>query len=260
MNHWTKLMIGQALRVFATSILLCGTTRAGKIEYPALGNFDLNEGTLEIWLTPMTEMYPENPGRYRGAFSLFSIRVPDRFSIAAGWGSSQSEKGNQTVQHRLFSSMSGSKPKELLPVVIQPKNWKQGQPQHYAITWQGKIMKAYSNGKRGGGRSQSGVLSGNLGDVWFILGDQKGRDSRVIVHAVRLSSIARSEEQLANAKPVADVYTRLLDVFDSPNCLQKGMTKPVVMTRFPGGSEGGRASKGVRFTQTPTPGLALYLP
>ena len=52
------------------------------ISYPALGNFRTEEGTLEIWLTPLMDPNPEDVGQFRSAFGLFGMRVPGHFGMA----------------------------------------------------------------------------------------------------------------------------------------------------------------------------------
>jgi len=92
----------------------------------------------------------------------------------------------------------------------------------------------------------------------LIIGSRENRDSPIIVHAVRLSSVARSAEMLAHATPLPDIYTTLLDRFDQPGSQpEAGRTRPV-QTNGLSEAAGGLLRGNWAWVETPQPGIALY--
>jgi hypothetical protein len=221
--------------------------RAGGIEYPAPGNLRLDEGTIELWLTPMTELYPAlKPKEYRRAFALFALRVPECFSMSAAWLS----KGGQ---HQVAVSMSAVGVRDgLLSVpATAPRDWQPGQRHHIAFMWSGREMKLAFDGREAGGRKQQLWLSGPLAGRSLTIGDPDGRDCQIILHAVRVSCVARPAKTMKGAQPSADIHTLLLDVFDQP--AKEGRSNARVISGFSG--ENGGVIKGAHhFAQ----GLALF--
>ncbi|MBI5685632.1 MAG: hypothetical protein HZC54_11180 [Verrucomicrobia bacterium] len=240
----TLLILAAVLSVAAADL-----ARAGGIEYPAPGNLRLEEGTIELWLTPMTELYPATkPKEYRRAFALFGFRVPEHFSMSAAWLS-------KNGQHQVAVSMSAVGVQDgLLSVPAPaPRDWQPGQRHHVAFTWSGRDMKLAFDGREAGGRKQQLWLSGPLAGRSLIIGDPDARDCRIILHAVRVSCMARPAETMKNAQPAADIHTLLLDVFDQP--AKAGRTNARVISGLSG--EGGGVIKGAHhFAQ----GLALFAP
>lgn len=251
-RHFSRGLLGALL------LGLCGSSaQAGNIAYPALGNFDTREGTVEVWFTPMVDPYPENPGRFTSVFSLWSIEVENEFRIESGWGSSAGGAEHKPDRHRLFYSMTGKFPQALLSVNSEPQGWKKGEPQHVALTWHGHEMACYVNGERVEARLQAGTLGGLLGDTEFILGNRRGQDAGIIVHALRISSKARTEEDMNGVHPRADIYTLLFDDFTDPEDFRDGQTHPEVITSFDGRPTVGKTSGEVSFVDAPQPGLRL---
>lgn len=159
---------------------------AATVEYPALGNMDLEEGTLEIWFTPMTELYPSlEKQTYLHGFSLFSMAVPEHFTMSCLWCSKQSK---DKTQHLLAVSMHAPGDM-LLPVPGQaPKGWKPGEKHHVAFRWKGREMDTYADGQPVGSRSQATGLSGKLAGIKLCIGSANAGDNRVIVHRVAQAS------------------------------------------------------------------------
>ncbi len=215
--------------------------KAASIEYPAPGNLRLDEGSIELWLTPMTELYPTTkPKEYRRAFALFSLRIPEHFSMSAAWGS-KGDKAQVSVSLNAVGVENG-----LLPVPAQaPRNWKQGERHHIAFTWRGQEMKLFFDGRESGGRKQQLCFTGPLAERTLLIGDPDSRDCRIILHAVRVSCVART----TSTQPVADIYTLLFDAFDH-------QTKTQVISGF-SGERGGTIKGAHHFTPN---GLALFAP
>jgi hypothetical protein len=229
------------------SVAAADPARAGGIEYPAPGNMRLDEGTIELWLTPMTELHPATkPKEYRRAFSMFSLRVPERFSISAAW-SSQGATAQVAVSMNAVGVQNG-----LLSVPAQaPRDWQPGQRHHIAFTWRGQEMRLAFDGREAGGRKQQLWFSGPLAGRTLVIGDPEFRDCRILLHAVRVSCVARPAGTMKGAKPAADIHTLLLDVFDQP--AKEGRTNARVISGLSG--ESGGVIKGAHHFAR---GLALF--
>lgn len=233
----------------------CSPAWAGGIEYPALGQFDVDEGTLEVWFTPMVaDLYPQmGEKEYRGHFTLFHMQVPECFVFGCSWIS----KGKQHGFH-LSMGAAGAE-KALLPVSGRPaKAWRPGERHHLAFTWRDRDMSLFLDGQLSGSRRQSVPLSGKMAGQALVVGNGQFRDSRVIVHAVRLSSVARNEALLAGARPESDIYTTLLDRFDDPAHIGPGGRTAAQQTSDPGATQGGTLKGSWRFVTEPAPGVALF--
>lgn len=250
------------LRIVRTSLLVTpllltgaeGPALAGNIQYPALGHFDPEEGTLEVWLTPMADdLYPAlKEKEYRGGFALLAMSVPEHFSFSGGWGS----KANQ---HGLFLSMHApGRDKALLPVIAVPKQrWEKGQPHHVAFTWKGTDMRIFLDGRQTGGRNQARPFTGKMAGQTVLLGNRENRGSAIILHAVRFSSVARTEPMLARAMPLPDIYTTLLDRFDQPGWKPDGdRTRPVQSSGM-NEAGGGLLNGNWTLVNSPRQGIAL---
>lgn len=220
----------------------------GNITYPALGNLRLEEGTLEVWFTPVGELYPKLEAKqYEKGFSLFSFGVPDEFSVNAFWSSRGS-------QHRIGVSMNSSGDEALSPMWVALKNWQSGQRHHLALTWHGSDMRLVLDGTEAGTRMQTGRFSGLLGGQPLVIGGLERGRSDVIIHAVRTSSVARPSTLLKDAQPVADLYTLLLDRFDRSEELHGEVTTAEAAVIGSGGQLAGT----YHFTLRPASGLALF--
>jgi hypothetical protein len=237
------------------SLALAPFCLGGGIEYPALGHFDVEEGSIELWFTPMVEdLYPKpGPKEYRNLFTLFQMQVPECFSMGCTWIA----KGKQ---HGFHVSMDApGRQRALLPVSGRPdKTWRPGERHHLAFTWRQRDMSLWLDGKVAGTRRQSEPLTGKMAGQRLVVGDGKSRDIRVIIHAVRLSSVARSESLLAGARPEPDIHTTLLDRFDDPSRIDaSGRTTAQQASSLSG--QGGATLKGNwRLVKDPSPGIALY--
>ena len=179
--------------------------------YDAAGHFDNREGTLEVWFTPLAkDLYPTPRGDYEHVFSLFEMKVPGVWDMSCSWYARPTRKG-------LKVSMSSRKMKDGLIGLLSnttPQDWKPGEKHHVAMTWKGREMKLFADGLCIAHRVQTIPFTGPLGDVQLVLG-RLNRKSPVVLHAVRMSCVARSDEALKQAVPQGDLATTLLDVYDS---------------------------------------------
>jgi hypothetical protein len=150
--------------------------------------------------------------------------------------------------------------KGLLPVPGHlPPGLKPGQPLHLALTWRGRDMRLYLDGQQIGRRVQATAFSEIPPGITLTVGDRRNRPARLILHAVRLSNIARSAQQFTDGEPTADIYTLLLDVFDRPTCINDdGVTSPQISNSLEGEAQG-RAHGAWHFASNqPRAGVALF--
>ncbi|MFW6058993.1 MAG: LamG-like jellyroll fold domain-containing protein [Phycisphaeraceae bacterium] len=238
--------------------LLASPLHAGSVRYPAIGNIDLREGTIELWLTPTVELYPDlEEGQYQGLMSLFSLSVPDGFSMGASWYAKQ---GSRDLRSQLHVSMGHAEQKNaLIPVPgggVADKRWQRGEMHHVALTWRGTEMALYADGEQVGGRSQALGFSGRLAGCELIFGNARNRDAGLILHAVRVSRTAHDAETLKHAEPAARPDTLLLDRFDDESLGEDGTTRAEVIAGLTG-ETGGTLHGGYHGTRSPEPGLVL---
>lgn len=195
-------------------VVLCSAATAGSIRYPAPGNVELQEGTIEMWLTPTADLYPPmRPGGYQNVLSLVTWQVQGEFSLGARW---IARGGKDEADYRLHVSISHKQDDTALRSVPgTAAGWKQGSEHHFAFTWSGREMRLYADGVLIKHVTQTRGFSGQLAGSELIFGDVRGRDAGYVLRAIRVSRVARDETSLKHAKPEADVATLLLDRFDA---------------------------------------------
>lgn len=241
-------------------LLACGLASASGIEYPLFGQFRASEGTIEVWITPVVDdLYPElEDKQYRKLFPLWSFDISDLVEVDAAC----SAKGKpKETQHFVHVSMSSSgMVRGLLPARGPlPAGLAPGEPMHVAFTWRERDMRVYLNGEEIGKRTQASAFPEVPPGTVLTVGAVDKRSSPVIVHAVRLSGVARTAGDLSAATPSADIYTLLLDVFDDNGAvLPGGLTVPLVASGLEG-PVSGRLRGAWHFSREATrPGLALF--
>jgi hypothetical protein len=252
-------MMKCGMTILLAATLLCAAlpARAGGVEYPLIGNIELEEGTLEIWFVPMADdLYPKKKeGEFRSAFRLFHVAVPEDFVMTCAW----SNKGSGLdEQHGLTNSISpaGGDRKSLLPVHAAPKGWRKGAAAYAAFAWKGKRMWMYAD-RPWAARAQARAFGGLPAGGRIVIGDRDGHDTPIIVQAVRISSIARDAEGPLPALPQPDIFTLLLDRFDGAPGPAAGGSRAEVIAGLT--QEQGGAFRGVcRRVAAPVAGLALY--
>jgi len=217
----------------------------------------MTEGTLEVWFTPMVkDLYPRKGRDYKLIFSLFSMTVPDEWSMGCTW-----YRHPPTQLGFKLSIGSRRMSKGLIPIIAgkdTPMDWKPGEAHHLAFTWRNRVMRLYADGKLVGQRTQAYRMTGRLGGVKLLIGHPKyGQFTRVIIHGVRVSSVARSSNALKTAKPKADLATLLLDTFTNADCAADNKTRAKVIAGLEG-ETGGQVRGAHRHVIEPSPGLALY--
>lgn len=246
-----------ALSVFLAVLLSAIRASAAGIEYPAAGNFDPAEGTIEVWITPMADdLYPPDDGKYRKLFDFFSVVSPDNWSCVSTWARYKAQIGPRV-------SMNSKKMNKGLSTILTSmkhvRPWQKGERRHFAFVWKGRNMAMYSDGQPISEEHQQGVgLDGSMAGLPFFVGSKDGDDTPVILNAVRISSVAKPAAALAGAEPGEEIFTLLLDRFDVPKKLDGGRTRPEAMHSLQDGEAGGKIIGHARLVTQPTAGLALY--
>lgn len=245
------------------SALLLGTASAadapkpefvfGQVQYPALGNIKLDEGTIEYWVTPCFNPYEKTQSSWwlrAGIFGVYS--PPEQNSVMEGsWAIKTAPTDKNGVHSQMWVSF-GVKGKNL-GLIGTPAldSWGEGKPLHFAMTWKGKTMAIFVDGKSVGTFEQPDTLETPLPDAAVVfLGNRWGSTSLVVIDELRVSSVARKAEELgffAKEPLKADAFTLLLDHFDDVASTPDGKreTKAEVMAKVEGRT-GGRVLGGCR--------------
>lgn len=243
------------LRIFrwlAAALLIAGGVLQAGVEYPAGGNLDPEEGTIEIWLTPMPkDLRPPDDGKYHSVFSLFSTKVPGYWNMSSGWYRHNSQLGLKV------SMRSQRMPDGISALLAEAPPWERGHPQHFAFVWKGAEMAIYADGKKISDKRQGTGFDGGTAGAKLFFGGDDNNGTPIILHAIRVSSVARSESALTGAKPEADAGTLLLERFDKPDVATSTITAPEVIFSL-GEKQSGKINGPVHFVTEPLPGLALY--
>lgn len=186
----------------------------GNLLYPARGNIQLDEGTLELWL--ISDFDPQDKAARCMPFDLifedgshFVLMLITRYLAFIGYVKPQ--------QSYTWS--------ERLP-------WKPGESHHVAVTWSGRKRSVFLDGRVGKGTPDHGALQGegrvdSSQDVIVedsLFGDLTGAKmwfgyqvSPITLDEIRISSVARPVEEIRDTMavaPKADAYTLLLDHCD----------------------------------------------
>ncbi|MBI4027426.1 MAG: hypothetical protein HY360_20745 [Verrucomicrobia bacterium] len=211
-------MTGHCLSLIACALLLATVLNAnaagrkyGNLIYPARGNIELDEGTVELWLINGLDM---GAASKELAACPFDLIFPDQNAHYIlnyiHWGKAIAQVGYGKLNHSYVWS--------------PPLAWKPGEFHHLAWTWSGRKRSVYADGTAGGKGNKrgheydipaevtvEGPLVGDLTDGRIEIG--RGY-SAIIIDEIRISSIARTAEEIAKgwqAAPKKDATTLLLD-------------------------------------------------
>lgn len=187
----------------------------GSLTYPARGNIQLDEGTLDLWV--ISDFDTDHvPSKEQGSWqaTLFSLVFPEEkwhyplYYIA--WGNGFALVGYNHPGQRY--------------VWLGPPHWKPGEKHHVAMTWSGRKRSLFIDGvcewvgRKGKGVSKDveveGELTGDLTNAHIQIGGGAGF---VTVDEIQIRRIALTTEEIIAAKDAplaADVNTLLLDHCD----------------------------------------------
>jgi hypothetical protein len=187
----------------------------GTLTYPARGNIQLDEGTLDLWVISDfdTDHVPAK-GEPGWQATLFSLIFPDEgwhyplYFIT--WGNAFAFVGYGVPMQRY--------------VWLGPPHWKPGEKHHVAMTWSGRKRSLFIDGvcewmaRKGKGVSKDveveGEITGDLTNARIQFGGGAGF---VTVDEIQIRRVALTTEEIIAAKDaplVADVNTLLLDRCD----------------------------------------------
>lgn len=242
------------LLVVVLLALAPGLGRASHLSYPLLGHWDNREGTLEFWLTPRADLYPAHANLYVKVFDLFRVTGLDDFRLAGSWYRHGAQLGFKvSASTRLLRD-------GLLPVLPGdgvPPDLKPGEPMHIAFVWSQRHMQVWVNGRRAGVRGQSIPFAGQHGGGRLLVGGVDGQATPIVLHALRVSSVARYPKTVI-PEPTADAATLLLDVFDRPLAADAASTHARVITAQAGETGARILGQNWHWVAAPRPGIAFY--
>jgi len=175
------------------------------LEYPAEGHFNVNEGTLELWVKPSFDpnvpLEPDDPGRGRYNRDLFAVQLPNGDTIMWYWNIDDRGMRFFVRQDQTYPVLVGSR-----------EEWKTGEWHHLALTW-GDAIRIYNDGELKAERPYRGTLPVDLKGAKLVFG---GGLCEFALDEVRISDVARSPEEIAASASArgereADGQTLLLD-------------------------------------------------
>ena len=189
----------------------------GDLTYPASGNIQLDEGTVDLWVsipfdTDVKELSASGEDRRRAA--LFTLVFPD-------------ENWHYTLYFihwaDAFAMVGYTEPQQRY-VWVGPPHWKPGESHHVVLTWSGSKRSVFIDGncqwvgKKGPGVSKNVVVEGDLhGDLTKAAIHIGRGHSFFTVDEIQIRAVALTEEEIVQAKDAplkADANTLLLDHCD----------------------------------------------
>jgi len=180
------------------------------VTYPAKGNINISNGTLEMWLIPLIDLKDEPPGAPEHfIFTLDGKQfVYQRFQVRLRW--IPKERSLWLYYYRSYEYVYVLKASEI--------SWRAGEPHHIAITW-GDYIKLYIDGKLVASTPHRGLmLKEDFDDdkAKIILGSKnRWVQSPYIIDELKISSRELSPNDFClNSEARIDDSTLLLDHFE----------------------------------------------
>jgi hypothetical protein len=162
------------------------------LRYPAEGNINLLQGTLEFYVKPLFDT--DRPGRDRG---LFSVKLPRDDEVRLFWPA-KGKTLKLLVRHQ----------QDRIVDLDFTLPWEQGKFYHMTLTW-GDSIRVYRDGKLAAEAPRHGMITGSLLGGFIEFG---GPGSHILIDEIRISAIARAEDDITrDARPTLDAHTLLLD-------------------------------------------------
>jgi hypothetical protein len=193
------------------------------ISYPAQGNFNLDQGTLEAWLKvnfdPGVEIKDSaSRGTYNREF--FALNLPSSDStIGFYWNIDDRGMRVYLKQEDQFPLLVGSK-----------CGWQKGEWHHIALTW-GDSVAVWNDGKKVAESPWKGTLGASLENAQMIF---KCLTEHFDIDEIRISDVPRQAFDLTKP-PEADEHTLLLDHLDGvPGSLEHTLPAKGVPGRITG--------------------------
>ncbi len=233
--------------IFAISSCAYGA----RLSYPALGNIQLKEGTIEVWIVPEFEITGSNDNIHI-PFKFFNLQQDSNNYLWLIWRLKATMTGPYATSRR-----EGNK---FTPNWALVEGWSTGEKHHIAFCWKQDKNWWIIDGKKMRETKQSLQHAIAINErLKMVFGG--GLPNRMLIDDLRISSIARNESEVGFHTPgnlKVDPWTLLLDTFDTPfECDGVKQTKPKIM--MPSTTQtGGIPEKGCKFV-TGVKGTALRL-
>ncbi|MEA3400511.1 MAG: LamG domain-containing protein [Armatimonadota bacterium] len=255
-GQWRRRYMGAALPVVVFACALCPAD-TGTVTYPSAGNIEMREGTLEMWVSIPFDVqeYLPSDETYQGLLAIARIEG-EHGTLSLGYCAGAMMRPGAG----LFASL-GSDLVQLHSLSAGQFTPLPGEWHHVAVTWSGNRVRYYVDGEMRGERVTLAPLAqafGSVGAKPLLLGDPWGRNARMAIDELRVSSVERAPEELGwHGRLEVDPYTRILDRFDQTFEID-GETRTSPEVIFVG--DGGLPSRHCRFIDGRFGGaLALYL-
>jgi hypothetical protein len=186
----------------------------GTLDYPARGNIQLDEGTLDLWVISNfdTDFKPQKDLAWQA--TLFNLVFPEEgwhyplYFIP--WANGFALVGYGVPQQRY--------------VWLGPPHWKPGEPHHVVMTWSGRKRSMFIDGicewkgSKGMNISKDVEVEGELhGELTAAILRIGGGNSSITIDEIQIRRIALTTEEIIKSKDaplVADANTLLLDHCD----------------------------------------------
>ena len=220
--------------IFLSAALFAFSAAGASVVYPADGNIDFEEGTLELLLA--ADFDPAAPPKKKMEFpaTVFQMDFPgDPYKnhfVLKFWNRIMND-GKQVADLRISLWFEG---KGQGGPSIPVGNWKKGEFHHIAIAWKRGELIMYCDGQRTWKGKMTMPVSLDLKKVWLLVGSRalwwaktsSPRESfmpeeanRICVAAIKISADSRQPGKEFVCKP--DKLTLLLDQYRG---LKKGAT------------------------------------
>ncbi|MCM8768770.1 MAG: LamG domain-containing protein [Candidatus Omnitrophica bacterium] len=234
-----------------STVLLAG----GRIIYPAKGNINLDEGTVEAWVR--LDFEPQQTSQeYKVLLPLFQFTDPEaKVNIVIAYSC---PAGSQACWYLSLDS-GGEK---LLRLSALPRGWQKGEWHQIALTWKANQAKLYLDGKLVSEAKSNQPFKGEVKSGEIFIGDRWTSDkvkTEAVIDELRISNVERKVEELGfSGRLKPDPFTLLLEDFEQlAGEGQEIRTKPVVCSSH-SGEKFGRVSGGKSTTGKFGQGLSLY--
>lgn len=231
---------------------------AGEIRYPAPGNIDLEQGTIEMWLVPRFDPEGEVDSRYVGR-TLFELRDSDNsflllYRMTNGEGTSRNFQPSGRFEGLRYAAYARARHR----IGPDANRWAEGEPLHVAFCWDGDRIWWMIDGEQSSGANQLRPFTAIhlTEDRELVI---RARD--FVVRDLRISSVPRTPADIGYHHPDGaplDGVTLLLDRLDQVTESDgERRTEPMLMMPW-GDRTGGVVGSDAELTETEIgPGLGL---
>lgn len=237
--HRRKACAGARFAVMAVLLAFAHElpVSAGQLTYPALGNINSRQGTIEMWLTPRFDHEQPIRGGFQGR-NILTIRHDGENYLTLLWRIRVTERLGQQGGPYVTGRMGGQRFTDFSSLMyrVDTHAWKQGQARHIAYCWDGTENWWIIDGEPVNRTRMDKRIDFRVDeDLQIVLGD--GRDNPFVIRDLRISSIPRRPDEVGYHRPeglAKDPFTLLLDPLnESFPCDGQQQTQPLIMMPSP---------------------------